>query len=81
MILRGQSLVCRVLITGSNNLARFLRLYDSVRNGLTLCAGSLGANQQQYIPDLIHRFGNRIHFGHVRNLKHLVKISFMNRPI
>ena len=64
------------IITGSDNLAHFLSLYDSVRNGLTLCAGSLGADPQQYIPDLIRRFSNRIHFGHVRNLKHLSKNKF-----
>ncbi|MEM9424498.1 MAG: mannonate dehydratase [Spirochaetota bacterium] len=58
------------IITGAENLSRFLKLYDSPCNGLTLCAGSLGANRQHQIPDFIRRFGDRIHFGHVRNLKH-----------
>ncbi|XP_061168771.1 mannonate dehydratase-like [Saccostrea echinata] len=58
------------IITGAENLERFLGLYESPRNGLTLCAGSLGANQQHSIPGFIRHFGSRIHFGHVRNLKH-----------
>ncbi len=58
------------IITGAENLERFLGLYDSPRNGLTLCAGSLGAKQQHRIPDCIRRFGSHIHFAHVRNLKH-----------
>ena len=58
------------IVSGAENLERLLAIYDSPRNGLTLCAGSLGANREHDIPALIRRFGPRIHFAHVRNLKH-----------
>jgi len=57
------------VITNKDNLRRFLNLYDSVYNGLTLCSGSLGADTNNDISDLIREFGNRIHFAHIRNIK------------
>ncbi len=57
------------VITNKDNLRRFLNLYDSVYNGLTLCSGSLGADTDNDISDLIREFGNRIHFAHIRNIK------------
>jgi mannonate dehydratase len=57
------------IITSKKNLERFLKLYDSPYNGLTLCSGSLGVTPENDIPDLIRTFGDRIHFAHVRNIK------------
>jgi mannonate dehydratase len=59
------------IVTCKDNLERLLRLADSPYNGLTLCSGSLGANPDNNIPELIRYFGQmgRIHFGHVRNIK------------
>lgn len=57
------------IITGKENLQRLLNLVDSPYNGLTLCSGSLGSNPDNDIPDIIRTFGNRIHFGHIRNVK------------
>ena len=57
------------IITGKENLEKFLKLYDSPYNGLTLCSGSLGVSPKNDIPDLIRAFGDRIHFAHVRNIK------------
>ncbi|NLV35368.1 MAG: mannonate dehydratase [Clostridiaceae bacterium] len=59
------------IVTGKAGLERLVKLVDSPYNGLTLCSGSLGANRENSIPELIRYFGamGRIHFGHVRNIK------------
>lgn len=74
------------IITNHTNLERMLKLVDSPYNGLTLCSGSLGANPDNDIPDMIRYFGklDRIHFGHVRNLKilsrgHFHEVSHLSR--
>lgn len=57
------------IMTGKENIRKFLDIVDNPYNGLALCSGSLGSNPENSVPDLIREFGNRIHFGHVRNLK------------
>ena len=38
------------IITNKENLERFINLYDSPYNGLTMCSGSLGAEPRQQYP-------------------------------
>lgn len=57
------------IITDKQNLERFLKLYDSKYNGLTLCSGSLGVTESNDVVDMIYSFADRIHFAHVRNVK------------
>ena len=59
------------IVTSRKNLQRIVELVDSPANGLTLCSGSLGANAENQIPEIVRHFGamGRIHFGHVRNVK------------
>ncbi|MDY5627477.1 MAG: mannonate dehydratase [Clostridia bacterium] len=57
------------IITNKKNIERFLKLYDSKYNGLTLCSGSLGVDAKNDIPDIIRTFCDRIHFAHIRNVK------------
>ena len=57
------------IITSKKNIERFLKLYDSKYNGLTLCSGSLGVSPDNDIIDMIHSFADRIHFAHIRNIK------------
>lgn len=57
------------IITNEENIERFLKLYDSPNNGLTLCSGSLGADPANDIAHMVRRFGKRIHFAHMRNVK------------
>jgi len=49
---------------------------DSTANGLTLCSGSLGANQAKDVPAIAHRFGDRIHFAHLRPVSKDIGGSF-----
>ena len=57
------------IITNKQNLERFLKLYDSPYNGLTLCSGSLGVDPNNDIIDMVKTFADRIHFAHIRNVK------------
>ncbi|WP_027092090.1 mannonate dehydratase [Cohnella thermotolerans] len=57
------------IITSQANLRRFLKLYDSPYNGITLCSGSLGANPDNDIVAMIHEFADRIPFAHIRNVR------------
>lgn len=64
------------IITNKQNIERFLKLYDSKYNGLTLCSGSLGVSPDNDIVDLVNSFADRIHFAHIRNIKITGKHSF-----
>ncbi len=66
------------LINSGENIRKFLSLNDSPYNGLTLCTGSLGADLDNDIPAIINEFAaqGRIHFAHIRNVKHSDKKVF-----
>ncbi|MBN1499243.1 MAG: mannonate dehydratase [Spirochaetes bacterium] len=70
------------IITGFDNLNRMMKLVDNPYNGITLCTGSLGANPQNDLPAAIRHFGKmgRIHFAHVRNVKHTGERVFHEAP-
>ncbi|MCR4441274.1 MAG: mannonate dehydratase [Peptococcaceae bacterium] len=59
------------IVTDKKNLQRIAELVNSKCNGFTICTGSLGANPDNDLPDMIRHFGSmgRIHFGHLRNIK------------
>ncbi|OCT14645.1 mannonate dehydratase [Paenibacillus pectinilyticus] len=57
------------LMTSQANIRRFLALYDSPYNGLTMCSGSLGANPSNDIVAIVHEFADRIPFAHIRNVR------------
>jgi len=58
----------RVVSTASDARA-LLAANDSRANGLTLCAGSYGAREDNHLVDMVQEFGSRIHFVHLRNVK------------
>lgn len=66
------------IITGKENLERFINLVDSPSNCITLCTGSLGVSPDNNIPELVRYFGakNRIGFAHIRNVKITGEHSF-----
>ncbi len=65
------------IITDEKNLERFLKLVDEEENGLTFCTGSLGANPENDLVRMAEKFASRIHFVHMRNIKHTGKRDFM----
>ena len=58
------------IITDKAHIEKFLKAVDKPYNGLTLCTGSLGSNQNNDIPGIIEAAKGRIAFAHVRNLKY-----------
>ncbi len=49
--------------------AAVMRAVDSPANGITLCSGSLGVRADNDIPGMMERWGDRVHFLHMRNVK------------
>ena len=64
------------LINSAESIRRFLDMNPSPYHGITLCTGSLGADPQNDIPAIITENAGRIHFAHIRNLKHLPNGDF-----
>lgn len=58
------------IVTGKEKIEKLLKAVDKPYNGITLCTGSLGSNQQNDIPGIIRACKGRIPFAHVRNLKY-----------
>jgi len=57
------------IVSDVEDIAWLLDAVDSRANGLTLCAGSLGANPKNDVPAIARRFADRIHFAHLRNVR------------
>ena len=57
------------IVKNRADLARVLAIADSPANGLTLCSGSLGADCNNDLVAMVHEFGSRIHFAHLRNVR------------
>ncbi len=57
------------IISNADDIAWMLDAVPVKENGLTLCTGSLGANPANDLPDIARRFGDRVHFAHLRNVR------------
>jgi len=59
------------IVKNVEDLRRLLAIVDTPANGLTLCAGSLGADLDNDIVSMVKEFAGRgrIHFAHIRNVK------------
>ena len=51
-------------------IERFLKMVDHPNNCLCLCSGSLGANPENNVAEIIRSCCDRIAFAHIRNVKH-----------
>lgn len=70
------------VVTCGAALERLTALVDSPSNGVTFCAGSLGADPANDIPAMARRLGarGRIHFAHCRNIRHTGERRFHEVP-
>lgn len=66
------------IVTSKENLNRIVQLVDSQSNALTLCSGSLGANPENNIPEIMRYFAEKkkIAFAHIRNVKIMANGDF-----
>lgn len=59
------------IINSEQGLLKLINAVDNSHNGVTLCTGSLGSNPENDIVGIISKLKGRIHFAHIRNIKHL----------
>jgi mannonate dehydratase len=66
------------IITSGAALERVTSIVDDVANGITFCAGSLAADRNNDLLEIIRCLGNkgRIHFAHCRNIRRTRPRSF-----
>lgn len=64
------------IIVNKENILRMVNSVNSSCNGVTLCAGSLGSNPKNDIPDIIRSLKDKIFFAHVRNLEYTAPGKF-----
>jgi len=57
------------IMSTETDYAAILDAVDNRANGMTLCSGSLGARPDNDPPKMMERFGPRVHFIHLRNVK------------
>lgn len=55
------------IVSTADDLAFLLEAAPSAANGLCFCTGSLGVRPDNPVPELARRFGDRVHFAHLRN--------------
>ena len=58
------------LLINKENIERFLKMVDNPYNCLTLCSGSLNADPNNNVAEIVREHCDRIAFAHVRNIKH-----------
>ncbi len=66
------------VVNSKESIARYLDLNKSSANGLTLCTGSLGADLNNDVEDIARTFTGqgKVHFVHLRNVKHTTETDF-----
>lgn len=64
------------LLVDKASIGRFLSMVDDEYNCLCLCSGSLGANPDNNIPDIVRTYCDRVAFAHIRNVKHFPNGDF-----
>ena len=58
----------RVVSTASD-FEQLMQACDVRANGITFCTGSLGVREDNHLVEMVERFGDRIHFVHLRTTK------------
>jgi len=57
------------VVSTEADLQGLLEVVDSQSNGFTMCTGSFGVRAENDLPRMIDRFGDRIHFVHLRSVE------------
>ncbi|MFN8348924.1 MAG: mannonate dehydratase [Spirosomataceae bacterium] len=57
------------VVSTEADLAQLMDACETRSNGITFCTGSLGVREDNDLPKMVKRFGDRIHFVHLRTTK------------
>lgn len=57
------------IVSTEQDAADLINAVPSVANGLCFCTGSYGARADNNVPQMLKRFGDQVHFLHLRNTK------------
>ncbi len=57
------------VVSTESDLAQLMAAVDVRANGITFCTGSLGVREDNYLVGMVERFGDRIHFVHLRTTR------------
>lgn len=57
------------IVSTEADLSQLMAASNVTANGITFCTGSLGIRSDNDLPGMIERFGERIHFIHLRTTK------------
>jgi len=57
------------VVSTESDLDQLMGACDVRANGITFCTGSLGVREDNDLPHMIKKFGDRIHFVHLRTTK------------
>ena len=58
------------LLVDEPSIDRFLKMVDDPYNCLTLCSGSMNANPNNNVAEIVRKHCDRIAFAHIRNIHH-----------
>ncbi|MBO9629488.1 MAG: mannonate dehydratase [Shinella sp.] len=64
------------IVSTPQDVRRILAAVNSPANGITFCTGSYGTRAENDLPAMVHEFGPRIHFAHLRNVQREADGSF-----
>lgn len=57
------------VVSTESDFEQLIQACDVRANGITFCTGSLGVREDNFLPAMIEKFGDRIHFVHLRTTK------------
>ena len=58
------------VVSSYPDLKALFEAVPEAENGLCYCTGSLGAGPDNDLPAILEAFGERVHFLHLRNVRH-----------
>jgi mannonate dehydratase len=64
------------VVSTESDLEDLFNMVPSANNGFTMCTGSFGVRADNNLPGIIERFGDRMHFIHLRSTKRETDGSF-----
>lgn len=68
------------IVRTAEDIDWFLGAVDNPHNGLTFCAGSLSAGEQNQVVEMARKYASRTHFVHMRSCEVLGGGNFIEAP-